>query len=91
MGSDGRGDGWGAGVDSTDVVILDPAVVEWTHHAIAQRAATDFNVRCDNVVRMHGTDQLTRPCNALLAERVSRPWTLVCRKCKHRTVREQDA
>lgn len=81
--------GFGAGLTAAEAFLAeDLDDVEWAHHARASRIVTDLNVRCPANVRIHGTDGLSKVCHALLAQRVSRPWTLTCRRCKTTTSRE---
>ena len=82
--------GYGAGLDPDPTLVTEPEDNGWTHYKRASKIVTDYNIRCENSVRIHGTDGLTKVCNCLLAKRATRPYTLACRRCKHETIREAE-
>jgi hypothetical protein len=76
--------GFGSGVAPDPIFDVGDDHDPWIQHRVIEKpvAVTDFNYRCPTQIRIHGSDGLTRTCNNMLGEELTRPWTITCRKCK---------
>lgn len=57
-----------------------------TAHDAELPAGTDANIRCKGISRFtysNGRVSLKDPCNRYLADYATRPWRIVCPRCKH--------
>jgi phage FluMu protein Com len=83
-----RSDRYGAGMTEDPAMTAEPHIASTRFHVTKRPVViTDNEIRCQGQVTL--ANGSTKTCNKLLATRASRPWEIVCPRCRHSNVNPQ--